>query len=137
MILIKVLIILRWIKLFEISSFVLLHNRMKNLKEKLWRSKFLTLLGGESAIWWIRISINRVTSLKKHIHKHVFEGIRVCDFRSRVTQDSRVWDNNDNNFTRILKILIEVSTLLYTSLTDWFYNLGGKCLRRGTDWLLI
>ena len=27
--------------------------------------------------------------------------------------------------------------LLYTSLTDWFYNRGGKCLLRGTNWFLI
>jgi hypothetical protein len=27
--------------------------------------------------------------------------------------------------------------LFYTSLTNWFYNHGGKCLQRGTDWLLI
>ena len=27
--------------------------------------------------------------------------------------------------------------LFYTSLTDWFYNRGGKCLQRGTDWFLI
>jgi hypothetical protein len=27
--------------------------------------------------------------------------------------------------------------LLYTTLTDWFYNRGVKCLQRGTDWLLV
>jgi hypothetical protein len=23
----------------------------------------------------------------------------------------------------------------YTTLTDWFYNRGGVCLLRGTDWV--
>jgi len=25
----------------------------------------------------------------------------------------------------------------YASLTDWFYNLYGMCLLRGTDWVFI